>query len=68
MLARGELITKVTEKEMTGKLTLLHKGGSKDDQVAHWCPVVLLNITNQLISYVINERLTEMVDHTDILT
>ena len=68
VLSRGELITKVTEKEMSDKLVLLHKGGSKADQVAHWRPVVLLNITNQLIAYVINERLTEMVDHTGILT
>ena len=68
VLTKGELTTKVTEKEMEGKLALLHKGGVKSDQIAHWCPVVLLNITNQLIAYVINERLTEMVEHTDILT
>ena len=68
MLDRGELVTKVTEKEMTDKLVLVHKGGQKADQVAHWCPVVLLNIPNQLIKYVINEWLTEMVEHTGILT
>ena len=68
VLVRGELVTKVTEKEMTGKLALIHKGGSKADQVAHWSPVVLLNITNQLIAYVINERLKEMVEYTGILT
>ena len=70
VLARGELVTKVTEKarEMAGKLALLHKGGPKADQVAHWSPVVLLNITNQLIAYVINERLTEMIEHTGIIT
>ena len=43
MLARGELVTKVTKKEMVVKLALLHKGGQKADQVAHWRPVVLLN-------------------------
>ena len=68
VLAKGDLATKVTEKEMEGQLALLHKGGPKADQVAHWRPVVLLNITNQLIAYVINERLTEMVEHAGILT
>ncbi len=53
---------------MAGRLALLHKGGSKSNQIAHWRPVVLLNITNQLIAYVINERLTEMVEHMGILT
>jgi hypothetical protein len=67
ILAKGELVTKVTEAEMAGRLTLLHKGGSKSDQISHWRPVVLLNITNQLIAYVINERLTEMVEHMVIL-
>ena len=64
VLAQGELVT----KEIAGRLALLHKWGSNADQVAHWHPVVLLNITNQLIAYVINERLTEMVEHTGILT
>jgi hypothetical protein len=67
VLAKGELVTKVTEKEMEGKLALLHKEGPKADQVAHWLAVVLLNITNQLIAYVINEHLTEMVEHGGIL-
>ena len=53
---------------MPDRLALVHKGGPKTDQVAHWWPVVLFNITNQLIAYVINERLMEMVEHTDILT
>jgi hypothetical protein len=68
ILAKGALVTKVTEVEMTGRLTLLHKGGSKSDQISHWIPVVLLNITNHLIAYAINERITEMVEHMDILT
>jgi hypothetical protein len=46
ILTKGELVTKVTEEEMTGRLSLLHKGGSQSDQISHWCPVVLLNITN----------------------
>ncbi len=68
ILEKGDLVTKVTEAEMAGRLALLHKGGSKSDQISHWHPVVLLNITNQLIAYVINERLTEMVEHMGILT
>ena len=63
-----KLVTKVSEAEMAGRLALLHKGGSKSDQISHWRPVVLLNITNQLIAYVINERLTEMEEHMGILT
>ena len=35
VLTRGELVTKVTEKVMPGKLAFLHKGGSKTDQVAY---------------------------------
>jgi hypothetical protein len=68
IMAKEELVTQVTETEMAGRLALLHKGGSKSDQISHWLPVVLLNITNQLIAYVINERLTEMVEHMGILT
>jgi hypothetical protein len=55
ILAEGKLLTKVTEKEMTVKLALLHKGGSKEDMSSHWRPVVLLNYTYQLIAYVVNE-------------
>jgi hypothetical protein len=36
ILAKGELVTKVTEAEMAGRLALLHKGGSKSDQISHW--------------------------------
>jgi hypothetical protein len=68
ILEKEDLVTKVTEEETADRLALLHKGGSKSDQISHWRPVVLLNITNQLIAYVINERLTEMVEHMDILT
>ena len=63
-----EIKNSSTEAEMAGRLVLLHKGGSKSDQISHWRSVVLLNITNQLIAYVINERLTEMVEHMGILT
>jgi hypothetical protein len=35
ILAKGELVTKVTEAEMAGRLALLHKGGYKSDQISH---------------------------------
>ncbi len=59
-------MTKVTEEDMTGVLSLLHKGAPLTDQPSHWSPVVLLNSMNQLLTYIINERL--MVEHESILT
>ncbi len=53
---------------MTGRLALLHKGGPKADMSSHWRPVVLLNFTNQIIAYIVNERLTEMVENDHILS
>ena len=53
---------------MTGVLSLLHKGGPLADQPSHWRQVVLLNTMNQLVAYVVNERLTELVEHGGILT
>ena len=68
VLVQRKPITKVTESEMTGRLALLHKGGTGANLPSHWRSVVLLNITNQLLAYVINERLTEMVENAGILT
>ena len=68
ILATGEIVTEVTEEDMTGILSLLHKGGPMADQPSHWRPVVLLNSMNQLLAYIINERLTELVEHERILT
>jgi hypothetical protein len=68
ILATGEIATEVTEEDMTGFLSLLHKGGPMTDQPSHWRPVVLLNTMNQLLAYVINERLMELVEHERILT
>ncbi len=68
VLPEGKPITKVTEKEMTGKMTILHRRGSKTDLSCHWRPVVLLNCTSQLITYIVNERLKEMVETTYILS
>ena len=61
-------MTKVTEEDMTGTLSLIHKGGPLTDQPSHWRPVVLLNSMNQLLAYIINERLMELVEHESILT
>ncbi len=68
VLADGKPLTKVTEKEMTVRLALLHKGGPKADMAFHWRPVVLLNCTNQIIAYIVNERLTEMIENAHILS
>ena len=68
ILATGDIVTKVTEEDMTGILSLLHKGGPLGDQPSHWRPVVLLNTMNQLVAYIVNERLTELVEHGKILT
>ncbi len=56
------------EEDMTVILSLPHKGGPMADQPSHWRPVVLLNSMNQLLAYIINERLTELVEHERILT
>jgi hypothetical protein len=63
ILKTGEIITKVTEVDMTGVLSLLHKGDPMVDQSTHWRPVVLLNSMNQLLTYIINEILMELVEH-----
>ncbi len=68
ILATGEIVTEVTEEDMTGILSLLHKGDPMTDQPSHWRPVVLLNSMNQLLAYIINERLMELVEHERILT
>ena len=68
ILATGSIVTKVTEEDMTGVLSLLHKGDPSVDLTSHWRPVVLLNTLNQLIGYVVNERLTELVENGRVLT
>jgi len=68
ILTTGKIVTKVTEEDMTGVLSLLHKGGPLSDKPSHWRPVVLLNSMNQLLAYIINERLMELVEHESILT
>jgi hypothetical protein len=68
VLATGKIVTKVTEEDMTGILSLLHKGGPLANESSHWRPVVLLNSMNQLIAYILNERLMELVEHEIILT
>jgi hypothetical protein len=52
ILTTGELHQKATEQETPVELALLHKGGPLANLTSHWRPVVLLNIANQLITYV----------------
>ena len=52
ILDTGELHNKVTEQKTTVKLAQLHKEGPLANLTSHWRPVVLLNIVNQLITYV----------------
>jgi hypothetical protein len=68
ILVTDETLTKVTEQEMTGKQVILHKGGPLVNLTFHCRPVVLLNITKQLITYVVNERIIEMGENAVILT
>jgi hypothetical protein len=68
ILGTGEIVTKVTEEDMTGVLSLLHKGDPLADQPSHWRPVVLLNSMNQLVAYIVNEWITDLVEHGVILT
>jgi hypothetical protein len=68
ILKTGEIVAKVTEEDMTGVLSLLHKADPLPDRPTHWRPVVLLNSMNQLLAYIINERLMELVEYERILT
>ena len=68
ILTTGEIVTKVTEEDMTDVLSLLHKGDPLSDKPSHCRPVVLLNSMNQFLTYIINERLMELVEHESILT
>lgn len=71
ILATVNIVTKVTEEDMTRVLSLLHKGGPLVEQPSHWRPVVLLSTMNQLVAYVVyvvNERLTELVEYGNIVT
>ena len=68
ILMTGNITTKVTEEDMIDVLSLLHKGGPLADQPSHWRPVVLLNTMNQLVAYIVNERLTELVEQGRLLT
>ena len=68
ILMTGNITTKVTEEDMTDVLSLLYKGGPLKDQPSHWWSVVLLNTMNQLVAYIVNERLTELVEQGRLLT
>ena len=68
ILMTGNITTKVTEEDMTDVLSLLYKGGPLKDQPSHWWSVVLLNTMNQLVAYVVTERLTGWVEQGRLLT
>ena len=68
ILMTGNITTKVTEEDMTDVLSLLYKEGPLKDQPSHWWSVVLLNTMNQLVAYVVNERLTVLVEQGRLLT
>ena len=54
ILAKGELVTKLTEAEMTGRLVLFHKGGSKSDQISHWSQLFCsTSLTSTSVNYMV---------------
>ena len=57
----------MTEHETRGMISLLHKGGSTSDKTSDLLPIILLNSTNQLVSHIINERLTDVVERDNLL-
>ena len=58
----------MTEEVMNGTIRLLHKGGDTVDLMSDWRPVVLLNVCNQLIMHVVNNRLRTIVEKGGILS
>ena len=57
----------MTEDDLNGTISLLHKGGDTLNLPSDFRPVVLLNSINQLISHVINHRLQNIVERAGIL-
>ena len=59
--------TELTEQETRGMISLLHKGGTISDKTSDLRPIILLNRSYQLVSYIINERLTDVVERNNLL-
>ena len=51
----------------TDEKEILHKGGSTSDKTSDLRPIILLNSTNQLVSHIINERLTDVVERNNLV-
>jgi hypothetical protein len=51
VLAKGDLATKVTEKEMEGQLSLLHKGGPKAEKEKGICKLQHTSGTGKIINF-----------------
>ena len=52
----------MSEKVINVTISQIHKNTETTNRTKDWRPVVLLNGTNQLISYVICERLKDIVE------
>ena len=63
--ARGAEI--LTEEVLNGTVRLLHKGGETSDKPSDWRPIVLLNVSMQLVYHVINSRLTEITEKENLI-
>jgi hypothetical protein len=59
--------TEMTEEETHGMISLLHKGGATSDKTSDLRPIILLNSTHQLVSHIINERLTDVIERDNLL-
>jgi hypothetical protein len=46
---------------------LLHKGGGTTIPPSDWLPVVLMDDMNQLLGYIVLERLTRLVEGSNVL-
>ena len=57
----------LTEEVLNGTVRLLHKGGETSDKPSDWRPIVLLNVSMQLVYHVINSRLTEITEKENLI-
>jgi ribonuclease HI len=55
------------EEDVHGVISLLHKGGGTTIHPSDWRPVVLMDGMNQLMGYIILERLTRLTEGSNVL-
>jgi hypothetical protein len=55
------------EEDVHGVISLLHKGGGTTIHPSDWRPVVLMDGMNQLMGYIILERLTRLAEDSNVL-